>query len=309
MTSSIVLVLLKTSVALLVFGVGLAAPPGDTLYLVRNGRLFVRTLLSMHVIMPLAAVWLCTKLALNPAISIALIALAISPVPPFLPGKAAKAGGDASYTVGLVITTALLSVLIVPVSLSILGGFFHLPGNTPVRMVIAIVAETILLPMGLGLAIAHFVPRAARAGKPLTNIATILLLVALLPIVFRSWPIFRLLIGNGTLFAIVMLTGLGLAIGHLLGGPVPEHRTVLALATSTRHPAVAIVIGTTDFPGNGLIIGAVLLSLLVSAIACAPYVAWSHRRARERHRVPDTAAPGGLPAGGFHLGPSRSKEP
>jgi len=256
-----------------------------------------------------AAVWLCTKLALNPAISIALIALAISPVPPFLPGKVAKAGGDASYTLGLVITTALLSVVIVPASLSILGGFFHLPGETPIRMVIAVVAETILLPMGLGLAIAHFVPRATRAGKPLANIATILLLVALLPIVFRSWPIFRVLIGNGTLFAIVMLTGLGLAIGHLLGGPVPEHRTVLALATSSRHPAVAIIIGTTDFPGNGLIIGAVLLSLLVSAIASAPYVAWSRRRARERQRVPDTAAPGALPAAGFHLGPSRNKEP
>jgi BASS family bile acid:Na+ symporter len=176
-------------------------------------------------------------------------------------------------------------------------------------MVVSVVAETILLPMGLGIAVAFFIPRASKAGRPTTTIATILLLVVLLPIVVRSWPLFRVLIGNGTLVAIVLLTFLGLSIGHILGGPVPNHRTVLALATSSRHPAVAIIIGTTDFPGNPLIISAVLLSLLVSAIASAPYVLWSHKRARRRQDAPTAATPGGLSAGGFHLRPSRNKKP
>jgi BASS family bile acid:Na+ symporter len=214
---------------------------------------------------------------------------------------------------GLFVTTALLAIVIVPASLWALGGLFHLPTQTSTRMVIKTVAESVLGPMAIGLGVGHFSPVAARAGKRVTTFATILLLAAALPIIVRSWPAFRTLIGNGTLAAIVAFTLGGLGVGHFLGGPVREHRTVLALATASRHPAVAIVIATTDFPGNKLIAAAVLLALLVSAVASAPYVAWSKRRAGTRHRpaTPATTATpgaGSTSVGGLHVGHSRSRD-
>jgi BASS family bile acid:Na+ symporter len=89
------------------------------------------------------------------------------------------------------------------------------------------------------------------------------------------------LIGDGSLLAIVAFVAVGLAIGHLLGGPDPDDRTTFALATATRHPGVALVIAAGIFPGGTLVAPALMLYLLVTAIASAPYVMWRKRRHRE----------------------------
>jgi BASS family bile acid:Na+ symporter len=86
------------------------------------------------------------------------------------------------------------------------------------------------------------------------------------------------LVGNGTLLAMVLLVLVGLAAGHLLGGPDPEDRTVLALSTATRHPAIAIAIAHANFPDQKLAPAAVLLYVVVSVIAGMPYLKWAKRR-------------------------------
>ena len=65
----------------------------------------------------------------------------------------------------------------------------------------------------------------------------------------------------------LVFAGVGLAAGHLLGGPDPENRTVLALSTATRHPGVAIALAAANFPDQKLGPAAVFLYLLVSAVA------------------------------------------
>ena len=49
----------------------------------------------------IVAVALAVAFDFTPVVEVALLALAISPVPPLLPGKEFKAGGRASYTIGL----------------------------------------------------------------------------------------------------------------------------------------------------------------------------------------------------------------
>jgi len=299
-----ILLAVKVGIALLVFGVGLTATVRDTTYFLRHRALFGWSMVSMYVAMPLLAAWLCLKFELPPAIALALVALSISPVPPFLPGKATKAGGGGSYTVGLVVATSLLAAVIVPTSLSIIGRVFALPLSAPIGQVVKIVVATLLLPMALGIGVAHLRPAAARGGKRVMTLATIMLAVAIVPILFTSWSAFGQLIGDGSLAVIVALTLAGLFVGHILGGPEPEDRTVLALATTARHPAVAIAIATANFPDNKLIVPAVLLALLVSAAASAPYVAKSRRRARARvHSLPTTPN-----ATAFRFGQPRSRQ-
>jgi BASS family bile acid:Na+ symporter len=77
---------------------------------------------------------------------------------------------------------------------------------------------------------------------------------------------------QGTLTAIVIITLLGLAIGHLLGGPDEDDRTVLAFATVSRHPGVAVAVASlTDQP---LAPVGVLLAVIVSELAVVPYKRW-----------------------------------
>ena len=86
------------------------------------------------------------------------------------------------------------------------------------------------------------------------------------------------MIGNGTLLALALFTIVGLAVGHWLGGDNADHRTVLALATSARHPAVALAIAGTNFQQQRDVLAVVLLYLLVGTVVAFPYVVWRKRR-------------------------------
>jgi BASS family bile acid:Na+ symporter len=98
------------------------------------------------------------------------------------------------------------------------------------------------------------------------------------------------LLGDGTLLAIVLFLVLGLLAGHLLGGPTPGDRSVLALATASRHPGVALVIAQLAFPTEKAVLAALLLYLVAGMIVTLPYVRW-------RKKALDAEAPlGATPA-------------
>jgi BASS family bile acid:Na+ symporter len=84
------------------------------------------------------------------------------------------------------------------------------------------------------------------------------------------------LVGNGTLVAIAAFVVLGLAIGHVLGGPNPHDRSVLALATASRHPAIALTIAQTNFP-NQPVVPAILIYLILGVVLGIPYIKWRQR--------------------------------
>jgi BASS family bile acid:Na+ symporter len=56
------------------------------------------------------------------------------------------------------------------------------------------------------------------------------------------------LVGDGTLIAMTVFIGSAPFVGHLLGGPDPDHSVVLALSNACRHPAIAISIASANFP-------------------------------------------------------------
>jgi BASS family bile acid:Na+ symporter len=278
--SAFILPTIKASLVLTVLGVGLDSTPRDATYLFRHPGLLAKTFLSMNVIMPLVALWLAVVFNLEASIKIALIALALSPVPPFLPRKVAKSGGEASYNIGLLTAASLFAIVIVPVSIRLLGVLFNLPFQMSWQTIAKIVGASVLVPLVIGIAVRRFAPSiAARIDKPITIIALVLLVGSFVPIVFMAWPDMIALIGNGTLAAIVAITLSGLAVGHLLGGPQHEDRVVLALSTAFRHPAVAIAIATATMPDISLVGAAVLLALVVGTVVSVPYTIWSRRRA------------------------------
>jgi BASS family bile acid:Na+ symporter len=281
MTSSAIMSAIKASLALTVLAVGLRSRRGDTTYLLRHPGLFAQSFLAMNVLMPLLALWFTIVFALHPVVKVALIALALSPVPPFLPNKMSRAGGNGSYVVGLFVAASLAAIVVVPFSASLLGSLFGVPFRMPPIEIAKLVGASVLVPVGVGIAIRRSAPTAAaRLSGPVTRLSTIVLVVAIIPLLVSSWPAMRSLIGNGTLVAIVAMTIAGLAVGHALGGPNRDDRVVLALATASRHPAVAIAIATASFPGEKLIPAAVVLALLVSALVSVPYTAWSRRWSR-----------------------------
>jgi BASS family bile acid:Na+ symporter len=241
----------RVSIGLIVFSLALNASAQDALYLFRSPGQLVRSLLAMNVIMPLFAAALAAAFDLNPAVKIALVTLAVSPVPPVLPKKQLKAGGRASYAVGLLVAAALLAIVFVPVAVELLERAFSIPMQMSPAAIAQLVFITVLAPLAVGIMVRRVVPRMAeRMAQPISLVATVLLVVSVLPIVFTAWPAMVSLVGNGTIVAIVAFSLVGLAAGHLLGGLDPDDRAVLALATASRHPGVALAIASANFPGK-----------------------------------------------------------
>ena len=83
-----------------------------------------------------------------------------------------------------------------------------------------------------------------------------------------------------------------LAAGHFLGGPDEDDRTVLAFATVSRHPGVAMAVGSLT--GEPLAPIGVLLAVVVNEVAVVPYLWW---RKRLRRRGPAAPVPAGVHRG------------
>jgi bile acid:Na+ symporter, BASS family len=275
----LVLLTVKTSVLLMIFGTALNARWSDATYLLRRPALLLRSILSMNIIVPLATLALCAVFKLNPAVEIALVALALSPVPPILPTKQLKAGGSAAYVIGLLTSASLLAIILVPVALFLLGETLHRDLRLPIETTLKIMLVTVFIPLAAGIFIRSRLPHLARRLEPfIMGLATVLLGGAFVPLAIAVWPQIAALIGNGTLAAIVAFTLTGLMTGYALGGPNSEDRVSLALASSARHPGVALAIVHVNFPEQPGAIAAILLTLAVSTVVSAIYLSWRKRQ-------------------------------
>jgi bile acid:Na+ symporter, BASS family len=278
---------IQVSMALGVLWVGLNATPADLSYLFRKPGLLARSLIAMNVVLPLFAVAIAVLFQLHHAVEIALVVLSVSPVPPILPKKEMKAGGTGSYIVALLAVASLVSIFFVPAAVEFLVRVFGRDARVVGPGAIAWAFGTsILAPLLVGIILRALAPNfAARIARPLSIFATALLVVAFAPVLFRVWGSIVALIGNFTLLAIGVVILVGLAVGHLLGGPDPDDRTVLALSTATRHPGVALAVAHVSAPNEPAVMAAVLLYLLVGALVSVPYVKWrelAHARAARR---------------------------
>jgi len=274
MTPSALITLgLSVSLFAIVLATGMATARRDIGLLAVDPRLLLRSLVSMNVVAPTIASILALTLPLDRALAIALVLLAISPVPPTGPGKSLAAGGDRSYVVSLLALSAMLSIVLVPLSLAILGKLVELPLAITPALVARKIAMSILLPLFTGTFIRAASPaKSERASRVVGALGAVLLLLCAVPLIVAALPRLWPLVGSGGIAVIVAYSTFTLLTGHVLGGPSPDNRTVLALSSTMRHPGIAIVLARANFPDEPLIVPAMLLCLLVSAIVSTTYV-------------------------------------
>jgi BASS family bile acid:Na+ symporter len=274
---------IKASIVLTVFALGLETTIQEITYLFRHPAKLVRSLVAMDVVMPILVVLLIAVTSLPEPVRIALAALSVSPVPPALPKKTTQAGGTEEYTVGLLVAAAVIAIVFVPLSIALLGSIAGVAARVPFATVALLMATTILGPLAAGAFVRGLVPAVAkRIAKPLTQTAGIALVLCALPVLLIAAPQMWELVHDGTLMAFSAFVLAGLAVGHFLGGPERDDRTVLAIATASRHPGMAIAIAAASFPAQKLVVPAIILYLLVSMAASFPYVFLRRSRVASR---------------------------
>jgi BASS family bile acid:Na+ symporter len=282
--ATLIPLVLKISVVMMVFSLGLDTAVGDLGYFRTKPGLLVRSLISLDIVMPLVAGVMAGAFDLRPPVQIALIALAVSPVPPLLPRKSLKAGGQSPYVLSLLVCAALSAILFIPLVVPIIGKALGEEMHQSAGSIARLALLTVLIPLGAGILVRLLARGVAdRAARPLSAVGSTLLLLALVPVLITQGRVILSLIGNGTVAAIAVFVGAGLLTGHLLGGPLAENRTTLALFTGSRHPGIALAIANTNFPSEKLVPPTIVLYLLINVVLSLAYIRW--RRAGGRGGV------------------------
>jgi bile acid:Na+ symporter, BASS family len=279
----VIMLAINISMALIVFCLTLKTGTGDLVSLLRKPGLLIRSLLAMNIVMPIVAVLIAMTFSLSPVVKVALIALAISPVPPILPSTEIKSGASVSYSMGLLATSAIFALVSIPLMMALIGMVFGRTASVAPMAAFKAVGITLLAPLLAGAIVRELAPGfAARVARPISLAAHLLLLVALIPVVILAWPHLVAQVGNFTLLAITIVVLIGLLVGHLLGGPDPGDRTALALSTASRHPGVAVGVAMTVTPNDKSVVAAVLLAFLVGVIVTGLYGKWRRRSLSSR---------------------------
>ncbi|MEJ1963148.1 MAG: Na+-dependent transporter [Gammaproteobacteria bacterium] len=293
--AQVVQLAIPISLTLIVMALGMRCTYDQATSLFRQPGLLIRSVLAMNVVLPIVAIALVAVTPLNLAVKVALIALALAPVPPILPNKQLKLVTHESYVYGLLVATSVLSIIIIPITMAVIARVFGREAHIAPMLVARTILTSVLVPLAIGMLVRHLWPAfASRANPFVSAVGSVLLAVALLLVLIAGWRAFASLIGDGTLVTFAAVALIGLAVGHLFGGPNPDHRTALALACASRHPGVAVAIGGVLFPGEKLVAVAVLLYLLVGAVVSIPYHSW-RKRVHERMLVTGAPTPRASP--------------
>ena len=279
--TTLIVFALQLSTGLSVVALGLKVTTSDAAFLFRRPDKLLNAMAAMYIAMPALAVAVGLLLDLPPASRIALVALSISPVPPVLPKRALKAGGRESYAIGLLVAGSLLAIVLIPLAMELFQVLFSVPLQMTARSVASLLLSSVIAPLAAGMLLRALAPMLAeRIAGPTATLGTVLLVAGLIALLIVHGQQLVSTFGPSTWAALGAFSALGLLIGHLLGGPRFNDRTVLALYTSARHPGMALAIAQANFPQERTVVIAILLALLVGGIVSLPYAMWIKRQLR-----------------------------
>ena len=239
--------------------VGLSLTIAQILAPLRSVRVVSFALLANFVLMPLAALAIARLLRLDQPLGVALLLLGTAAGAPFLPKLVGVAKGDLAFSVGLMVLLMVLTVGYMPLVLPLL-----LEGVSvdPLKIAKSLLL-LMLLPLAVGLAIkARLEAIATRARPVLDRISSLSLVVLIVLLLATNIRNVVSLFGTRGILASILFLVVGFGIGWLLGGPGSDTRSVMALGTSQRNIAAALVVGGQNFTDPDVLVMVVVVAIV-----------------------------------------------
>ena len=239
--------------------VGLSLTVAQILAPLRSVRVASFALLANFVLMPLAALAIARLLRLDQPLGVALLLLGTAAGAPFLPKLVGVAKGDLAFSVGLMVMLMVLTVGYMPLVLpQLLEGVSVDPLKIAKSLLLLM-----LLPLAVGLALKARLEAAATRARPvldrISSLSLVVLIVLLLATNIKN--VISLFGTRGILASLIFLL-VGFGIGWFLGGPRSATRSVMALGTSQRNIAAALVVGGQNFTGPNVLVMVVVVAIV-----------------------------------------------
>lgn len=268
----------KLSLFALMFSIGLHWTIADVVWLWKQPSLLLRSLFSVFIAVLVFGILALFIPGLSVPERIGIGAMMVCPGAPMIPFKSLKAGGNVQFVASLQFIVCVLAIFSIPLIAVIMARFYPNQAWLSPDEIAKQIFFSQVLPMGLGVLIAQYLPKVADdLIEPMTQIGKFLLL--LLVIVLLVISLDKVInAGFSAYLAMGSIAIASLACGHFLGGSHIENQIVLAYATVTRSVGLALLLVTLNFPNldyvKGGIINTMITYALIAAIVSIPYTAW-----------------------------------
>ena len=284
-------VLVRVFLVVTMLSIGLRLVDDRPVTVRRDARLIAGLLVGNLLLVPAVGVGIAALAGLGGAVAIAFMAVVVAPAGSLAPKLVQVARGDLPVGVAATFGLSVIATVTVAPSLAIGEQLLGMDAATsPIdpMSVIASLAIFQLVPMLLGLVLAHRAPApAGRVVGPLTAASTVLIAVIVAVAVADTADE---LTGLGVMpviamAAIVLAAG---AIGWITGGSEDGVRRASLIVTAQRSPGLALLV--VAGPGHAVetaTVATFALVLLVvnSVIALGLHRGWSTARVVRRDRL------------------------
>jgi BASS family bile acid:Na+ symporter len=246
--------------------IGLRYTLGEILDPLRRFWAVVVALAANFVAVPLLAFAILGVIELDRSFAIGLVLVASAAGAPLIIKLTQLSGGNVAFSAGLLVLLIVVSIGYMPIVVPLLAA----GSEVSAWAIAAPLVLTMLLPLGAGLLAKHLAPGASRV-LPLLGIVTNVSLLALVVLTFAlHLPTVVGVVGTGAISASLLFIAGAFGIGWVLGGVFGNHlRDEMALGTSQRNFAAALVVATQSFEAPGVLVMAVVVSLLTMAVLFA----------------------------------------
>lgn len=276
-------VLIPLGLAVLMIAVGLETRLSDFRALARVPSAVGLGLLVQLGGLPLLAALLAEVFALPAPHAVGLVLLAAAPGGVTANFVTLMARGDVALSVTLTVATSLAAPLAVPLWV---GAAFARYADESVDVVmpfgpaIAAIFATTVLPLLLGVGLAHRRPDLAAAARPgMRRVSTVVFLIIVAAAVAAQWDALKagaLAVGPAALAFDLVALAIVIAASVLLG--LPRARTAaLVQTTGLRNVAVALTVAVTLLGRPDVAVAATVYVAVMNAVALA-HVAWTRAR-------------------------------
>jgi predicted Na+-dependent transporter len=210
--------------------------------LFEHKKILLRYILTMFILTPFLAVIFFWIFGARDGLWVGIFVIAVTPASPGMVKKMSKLSGEHNVSIAWMITTIFLSLIFIPINLTIVQNYLDLDVNLGIEDVFLKLMLMFILPMAIGFLISEYLNKYAasliKILDPLTKIAMLALVVSLL---ILSVP---LIISKGIIPLLLILAFIivALIIAHFMGSPEKLFGPILPYSVISRLPAPAIIL-------------------------------------------------------------------
>ena len=239
--------------------VGLTQKPSDIAGHLKNWPFFLKMLLANFVFAPLLMVVALYFAPFDPALKAGLLIFSLGAGAPFLIKLTQTAEHELALGAAVMVVLMVVTVPYVPVVLPLV-----LSGVSVDALAIAkALLLQMLLPVGVGMLVAHLLPALTRKAQPWVgwagNVALYAMVVATL---IGYFPNLMNIIGTGAFLVGLAFVAAAFGLGYLAGAGKDHLEDIGGLGTAQRNTAAGVIVAIQNFKDPNVFVMLTLANML-----------------------------------------------